>query len=335
MKSKIGSILLLCCTILVSQEINAQVAPIKEYTIYKTLTPIVVDGVLDEADWIEAPVTDNLLNMDGSTSGLVTNAKMLWSDTHLYFAFTVQDNSMWATLATRDAALWNQDVMEVLIDKDGDAVDYTEMGFSPNENLYDLVMSKPYSAGGTYNSGWNITGLTVQTTITGTLNTATGGVQWVCEVALPFSGLPASPVTLIKPNVGDVWRLNIARADHDYNNANNLRLYTWTYTDGVTNHLPSRFGRVTFGDVIISTGIQQGLAEGISVYPNPASNQVFITSQTDLSGATIKVLDLVGREVVSETGYKAELDIAGLEAGVYTLIIKKDDDLFIKKLVVD
>jgi len=334
MKTKISSIFLLCCAILTSREINAQAAPIKEYTINKTLTTITIDGVLDEADWVSAPVTDNLLNMDGSTAGSVTNAKMLWSDTHLYFAFTVQDNSMWATLTARDAALWNQDVMEVLIDKDGDAVDYTEMGFSPNENLYDLVMNRPYSTGGTGNTAWNITGLSVQTNITGTLNTATGGVQWVCEVALPFAGLPASPVSLSKPNVGDIWRLNIARADHNYNDANSLRLYTWTYTDGVTNHLPSRFGRVTFGNTV-TTGVQSGLTEGISVYPNPASNIISITSQSDLSGATIKVLDLVGREVISESGYKSQLDIAGLDAGVYTLIIKKDDNLIIKKLVVE
>ncbi|MDB5256353.1 MAG: large protein [Chitinophagaceae bacterium] len=253
--------------------------PIKEYTVNKTLSAITVDGVLNESGWVNAPATDNLLNMDGSAATQVTNAKMLWSDSYLYFAFTIQDNSMWSTLTARDAELYTQDVLEVLIDKDGDGVNYTEIGFAPNGTLYDLVMDKPYSAGGTANTAWNITNLQVKTTVTGTINTATGGVQWVVEAALPFAGIPATPATFGKPNAGDTWRLNFARADHNYNAASSEKLYTWTYTDGVTNHLPSRFGKVTFGNAV------GNVAPTVSI-TSPANNASFVAPASITINAT-------------------------------------------------
>ncbi|MDB5272540.1 MAG: C-terminal target protein, partial [Chitinophagaceae bacterium] len=234
----------------VAVTVVAQTFPIKAYTANKTSNAITVDGVLNEADWVSAPITDNLLNMDGSVAAQAANAKMLWSDDYLYFAFTINDNSIWSTLTARDAELWTQDVLEVLIDKDGDGLNYAELGFSANGDLYDFLLDKPYSAGGTANTAWNITGLNVKTKVTGSINSATGGTQWIVEVALPFAGVPATPVSITKPNAGDVWRMNFARADFNYNDANSQKLYTWTYTDGVTNHLPSRFGKVTFGNAV-------------------------------------------------------------------------------------
>jgi hypothetical protein len=301
--------------------------PIKEYTVNKTLSAITVDGVLNEAGWVNAPATDNLLNMNGSAATQVTNAKMLWSDSYLYFAFTIQDNSIWSTLTARDAQLWTQDVLEVLIDKDGDGVNYTEIGFGPNGTIYDLVMDKPYSAGGTSNTAWNIANLQVKTTVTGTINTATGGVQWVVEAALPFSGIPATPATFGKPNAGDTWRLNFARADHDYNGTVE-KLYTWTYTDGVTNHLPSRFGKVTFGNAV------GNVAPTVSI-TSPANNTSFvapagITLNADAADAdgTVSKVDfyngstLLGSDATAPYSYSW----TGVAAGNYSITAKATDN---------
>ena len=230
--------------------VAAPTAPIKGYTVNKTTASIVIDGVLDEAGWTDAPYTDNLLNMDGTVAAQAAKAKMLWSDTYLYYAIVVDDNSIWSDITTRDGSLWNEDVIELLIDKDGDGLNYNEIGFAPNGAVYDLMMDKPYSAGGNANTAWNITGLNFKAKVTGTVNTATGGTQWICEIAIPYAGIPATPANIVKPAIGDSWRLNIARADHNYNDANSQKLYTWTYTDGVTNHLPSRFGKITFADVV-------------------------------------------------------------------------------------
>lgn len=302
--------------------------PIKEYTVNKTLSAITVDGVLNEAGWVNAPATDNLLNMNGTAAAQVANAKMLWSDTHLYFAFTIQDNSIWSTLTSRDAQLYTQDVLEVLIDKDGDGVNYTEIGFAPNGTLYDLLMDKPYSAGGNGNTAWNIANLEVKATVTGTINTATGGVQWLVEAALPFAGIPSTPASFGKPNAGDTWRLNFARADHNYNSANSEKLYTWTYTDGVTNHLPSRFGKVTFGNAV------GNVAPTVSI-TSPANNASFVApagitinaNAADADGTVSKVDFYNGTTLLSSDATAPyTYSWTNVAAGNYSITAKATDN---------
>jgi hypothetical protein len=282
---------------------------------------VVIDGVLDEKAWLDAPATDKLLNMNGTDALQTTTAKILWSDTHLYLAFVVQDNSIWANFTARDSYLWNQDVMEVLIDKEGDATNYSEFGFAPNGTFYDYLMSMPYSAGGNATETWNVTGLTVKTTVSGTSNTSNGGVQWVCEVAIPFAGVPATPTTFSKPAIGDIWRLNVARADHNYNDANSLKLYTWTYTDGVTNHLPSRFGKVTFGPAPVVTALEVDKFSTLSFYPNPSSHGYYHVSKP----ITSTITNLQG-EIVAQIYNSQLIDLSHVSAGVY--IVNVDQQFY-------
>lgn len=287
-------------------------APIKEYTVNKITAPVTVDGVLDETGWADAPYTDNLLNMDGTVAAQAAKVKMLWSDTHLYYAIVVNDNSIWSDITARDGSLWTQDVVELLIDKDGDGVNYNEIGFAPNGTIYDLMMDKPYATGGNGNMAWNITGINVKSKVTGTINTATGGTQWICEIAIPYSGIPVSPVNITKPAIGDTWRFNIARADHNFNAANSEKLYTWTYTDGVTNHLPSRFGKVIFGDVV-----QKGPYSGT---PKLIPGKVE-TEEYDLGGEGVAYHEInAARESVNKTFRAAEgVDIEDCTEGTFDI----------------
>ena len=308
--------------------VSAPSAPIKEYTINKTSTAITVDGVLSEAGWVNAPATANLLNMNGTAATQTANAKMLWSDTHLYFAFTIQDNSIWSTLTARDAQLYTQDVLEVLIDKDGDGLNYSEIGFAPNGTLYDLVMDKPYSAGGNANTAWNIANMQVKTTVTGSLNTTTGGVQWVVEAALPFAGIPATPASFGKPNAGDTWRLNFARADHNYNVAGSEKLYTWNYTDGVTNHLPSRFGKVTFGNAVGNQEPTVNLTSPVNNTSFTAPAAVAISaSAADADGSISKVDFYNGTTLLSsDASSPYSYSWTNIAAGTYVLTAKATDN---------
>ena len=84
-----------------------------------------------------------------------------------------------------------------------------------------------------------------------------------------------------------------------------------------------RFGNIDGEDTVIlifyvpSSGIASAHAEGVSVYPNPASGQVTVTGDVQPTDI-LSVYDLQGREVIRRqvgTGHGIALD--GLSAGVY------------------
>src|SRR4029453_6003138 len=61
---------------------------ISHYTVMRTLGPIKVDGLFDEPSWRAAKSTGAFRANDGSeTVTSRVEAKMLWDDSNLYFAF--------------------------------------------------------------------------------------------------------------------------------------------------------------------------------------------------------------------------------------------------------
>lgn len=65
--------------------------------------------------------------------------------------------------------------------------------------------------------------------------------------------------------------------------------------------------------------IENKTHEDISIYPNPASNQVFIETSGDLSGCLLNVQDISGKNTASMTlkNISNTLDISGFESGIY------------------
>ena len=281
---------------------KAQTFPINSYTIHKTSETMLIDGLLNESSWNNVPFTKNFILLNGNAATLITKAKAVWDDTHLYFAFVVEDTSIWATYTKKDDYIFKQDAIEILIDPNGDSLNYAEIGFAPNETAYDLLMAKPYSLGGPANWNWNISGLINQVTVQGNINTANSGVQWICEVSLPFADVPTTPVSLTVPKPGDLWRMNFARVDHNLNATQaDQHLYTWTYTDGKDNHVPGRFGKVTFSANDAALGIHETSTPSslfIQNYPNPfsGSTQFIFNSSTENKGALF-IYDSMGKEV--------------------------------------
>jgi hypothetical protein len=69
------------------------------------------------------------------------------------------------------------------------------------------------------------------------------------------------------------------------------------------------------------------------IYPNPVRQELRFNTMQPLSGATIKVLDVMGREVL-RTRYAANrLDVSRLKAGVYTLLVVSNDKTVTKRFV--
>jgi hypothetical protein len=254
--------------------------PIAQYTIQRAAAPIKIDGHLDEFAWERAAQIDGferILN-DYDLISRPTRAKMLWDDQHLYFAFVCQDPDIWTFLKDEDAAFWDEEVVEVFIDPDGDAQNYLELEINPDNARVDLVVHtlKPDWKS---DFGWDIKGLQSAVQVYGTVNdTADTDQGWTVEIAIPYSAM-ADGITGggVAPRVGDTWRLNLYRIERKggralrsrivelqqglakgaksalldslsdkYNEETEYTAWSETYQRGF--HDPSRFGVVKFGE---------------------------------------------------------------------------------------
>ncbi len=234
----------------------------RSYEAPQATRAITIDGILDDPDWATASWTEDFVDILGNDSPippLRTRAKLVWDQEHLFVAAELEEPHLWATLLERDAIIYRDDDFEVFLDPDGDGLDYFEIEVNALGSVLDLFMNKPYSRGGTAEVGWDVLGLRVAVSLTGTLNDPSdldGG--WTVEMAVPWTDL-APPG--IPPEPGDLWRINLSRVDwpldisggsyrktaepsreHRHPESN----WVWSPQGAVDMHLPERWGVVRF-----------------------------------------------------------------------------------------
>lgn len=244
-----GHSCLVCCGVLVAaatlfhwraQAASAPVGTdISHYTVMRTLGPIKVDGVFDEPSWRAAKSTGAFRANDGSETAMSrVEAKMLWDDSNLYFAFECDDTDLSATMKKRDEHLWQEEVVEVFIDPDGDEKNYIELEVNPLGTFLDLfvltpVVPIPYES---YNipAKWAVK-------VDGTVQDSSDRDRgWNIELAVPLKEAVTAPNW--PPKDGDRWRLNLYRIERKPK----YQLIAWSPTLKPSFHTPSRFGEVTF-----------------------------------------------------------------------------------------
>jgi hypothetical protein len=69
------------------------------------------------------------------------------------------------------------------------------------------------------------------------------------------------------------------------------------------------------------------------IYPNPISNELRFYTTQPLSGATIRILDVMGREVLRTRFTSNSIDVSKLSSGVYTLSVTDKDKTITKRFV--
>jgi hypothetical protein len=108
----------------------------------------------------------------------------------------------------------------------------------------------------------------------------------------------------------------------DYSYYNNLNYISdITAIDQYGNHIPLNAGIDSNEVGFFLNGIRDiSQATKISVYPNPAANQVRIKSASGMT--TIRIIDIVGNEVLtlnSDNKLSQTIDISRLAVGIYTI----------------
>ncbi len=86
------------------------------------------------------------------------------------------------------------------------------------------------------------------------------------------------------------------------------------------------------------TGIVSESGDASSmIYPNPSNNQIYIETNTDLEKTSLRFVNGYGSEVavpVSFSEKHAQADVSSLAVGIYTLLIKQNDFITRKKIIV-
>ena len=80
-------------------------------------------------------------------------------------------------------------------------------------------------------------------------------------------------------------------------------------------------------------------SEEFEVYPNPATDRVIIKAHgVDADGYQVVLFDLKGQQVnvplSVQGGFQQQLNVSSLPAGLYALMIRKDNQRFYQKVLV-
>jgi hypothetical protein len=278
---------------------------VEQYTVKKVQSKITVDGRLDEQVWDLAKATKEFVVLGSSQKAKsMATAKMLWDDTFLYIGFYCQDAKIWATFTDRDDPLYQEDVVEVYIDPDGDGNNYLEIEVNPLNTIFDLWLTKPWADGGKGNTAWTMAGLETAIVISGTVaQNSDEDSAWFCEMAMPFSEMQfAAPSRHFPPVENDRWRFNLYRFDRSSTSGSVGEATGWSQTNG-GQHEPDKFGVITFGGLMTDVFADQSIknVEDFILgqnYPNPFNPSTTIQFSIPAAGhVSLVVYDMLGQKI--------------------------------------
>lgn len=192
--------------------------------------PIAIDGVANEQGWTNAAVQTSFTSCEGSAPEMPwsTTAKLTWDDQYLYVFVAAEDPDVHSDFVKQDDHLWEQDVIEVFIDADGNRRGYVELQVNPRDTHFDT-----WFAGVRPNRDDSFdSGMISKVVVKGTVDSrADGDVGWDLELAIPHAAVLGKDPKMkvhVPPLPGDTWRLNVVRGDVAVGGKNGiLRAATW------------------------------------------------------------------------------------------------------------
>lgn len=237
----------------------------RSYVCYFTEQSILIDGILEPAEWELSPWTEDFVDIEGelkSSPALKTKAKMAWDSQYFYFGAILYEPHLWATLTERDAIMYHDDDFEIFIDPDGDGHNYLEFEMNAFNAIWDLLMLYPYYIDDrrNYLMNYDVRGIKSAVHIEGSLNQSDDlDKYWTVEIAIPWSTFKDLMIKGGRPNSGDQWRVNFSRvdwtmevSDGQYKKVeqNNRPLpesnWVWSPIGYINMHKPEHWGYVQF-----------------------------------------------------------------------------------------
>ena len=174
MGALLGLLLVLLCTHVMAQTARSSASPSeKTYMAPMVKKPIKVDGTLNEDSWKQAVLISDFEDIEGAIKpkpAFRTTVKMMWDSQYLYIGAVLEEPHLWGTLKKHDDIIYRDHDFEVFIDPMGDGEQYFEIEINVLGTIMDLFMNKPYKKGGTFDMGWNTSGIISKVIANGTIN---------------------------------------------------------------------------------------------------------------------------------------------------------------------
>jgi hypothetical protein len=157
---------------------------------------VTVDGKLDEAAWTTATWTPKWTHPNGTDAAAPdAQAAFLWTPTTLFVGVRATDTDIWTDFTERDSNTWEQEVIELFIDADGDKKDYLELQVTPANVVFDARF-EAHRSDLAKARAWNMAGLRTAVAVDGTLNARDDEDKgFTLEMAIPVAEVPGAPHT--------------------------------------------------------------------------------------------------------------------------------------------
>ncbi|HXY40534.1 MAG TPA: carbohydrate-binding family 9-like protein [Vicinamibacteria bacterium] len=213
------------------------------YTVVRTSSaqqPLLAD---DEAAWSNASA------VEWGPATYATRFRALWSEEGLFLRYDATDPDPWSTMTQRDDHLWEEEVVEIFLDPDGDGRDYYELEVSPANVVCDLrVITPPPEMKQDF--PFDLAGLQTRAVVNRDAAGKTTG--WTATALLPWAGLKALPTAAavaVPPQPGDRWHFNLFRIKRPGGKKAPEKdgvFAAWSPTGAGTFHKPSAFRDMVF-----------------------------------------------------------------------------------------
>lgn len=218
--------------------------PIAVASVLEAGETITIDGKLDEPVWTRArPTRDWVLPNGKPGDAPATRARFAWDKDYLYVAVQADDADVWTSFTDRDSNTWEQEVIELFIDADGDRKDYLELQVTPANVIFDAKFATHRSDLATARA-WNMEGLRTAALVDGTLNARDDTDKgYTVEMAIPVAHVPGATAPLAH---GATWRVNLFRWDAPKDEKQKAAAFSPPVVGDF--HALDRFGRLRFVD---------------------------------------------------------------------------------------
>lgn len=216
-------------------------AEVPQYTVKRATGKIVIDGVLDEADWASAqPVGDFQFPWWKEGEKEQTEAKLLWDDKFLYLCFNCKDKHIWADHYDTNGSTCLDDAAELFWNPNPSANDnYNMFEFNCIGNVLSVCNDhkKPILENKTIPPH-------IAQSIKGTVNNdADTDTGWILEVAIRFADYPGL-FNARPPKDGDMWKIGLNRCGGKINEQ--YSQWSPSQTPAPNFHAPADFGKIFF-----------------------------------------------------------------------------------------
>lgn len=185
-----------------------------------------------------------------------TRFKTAWNKDGVAFLAELEEPHLWATLTEHDSVIFYDNDFELFLDPDGDSHNYLEFEINAFGTTWDLLLPRPYRAGGPALDGYEVKGMQSKVRVEGTLNDPSDiDTGWWVEIFIPWRGLKEYAGVSLPPKPGDQWRINFSRVqwqrdvvDGKYVKKPGLPEDNWVWSPQgfIDMHQPERWGVLQF-----------------------------------------------------------------------------------------